>query len=581
MAPLPALAPPSALLRQINSLADRFQAGLEAGSPPDVESFLEQVEREGRPELLRELLRLESDHRQKQGRPLTAAEARQRFSRLGDWVDPVLDGLGLEDTADFLTLNIIDGPQAGLSFQLAGHARCVVGRGPNGVDLAVESDPHLSRVHFLVEYNTPRACLADQGSKSGTFLNDKKIERVELLGHGDEIRAGRTRFKVKLPPGQQTVTLEHPADASQPKTLLPSSDLAADLRIDAVCVRFERAWQSGSRPRLEDFLEQVAADERHALLLHLLPLEVEYRVRRGEKPTRTEYRGRYPHAAKLVEELIPATIPGYQTLKELGRGAMGVVYQARRYKDDHVVALKMIAPAVAPNPVAVAKFKREICILRNLTHPHIVSFHDADEADGLLYFVMECVDGDSASWLVKQRGPFPPDRVVALGCQLLDALAHAHLQGFVHRDVKPGNVLITSSDGGEMLKLADFGLGRAYQASAMSGLTLDGTSGGTPAYMPPEQVLDFRAARPAADQYAAAATLYFLLTGQTVYEPAPSPMELLRRILDSAPLPLRNPPEGPPLPPKLGDVLRRALARDPRQRFPDVVCMRNALAKAL
>jgi serine/threonine-protein kinase len=111
----------------------------------------------------------------------------------------------------------------------------------------------------------------------------------------------------------------------------------------------------------------------------------------------------------------------------------------------------------------------------------------------------------------------------------------------------------------------------------MSGLTVAGTAGGTPAFMPPEQVLDFHSARPAADQYAAAATLYFLLTAQTIYEPAPTTMELMMCILNSEPIPLR--PTAPALPGRLGEVIRRALARDPRQRFADVSAMRQALAR--
>src|SRR5262249_44421461 len=147
------------------------------------------------------------------------------------------------------------------------------------------------------------------------------------------------------------------------------------------------------------------------------------------------------------------------------------------------------------------------------------------EACGALFFAMEYVEGESAGTLVKRDGPFALERVVALGCQLLDALAHAHSHGIVHRDVKPSNVLVTTVDGREMLKLADFGLAGAYRAAALSGLTMTGTPGGTPGYRPPEQVLDFRHARPAADQYAAAATLYYLLKGQPIYEPAPTMMD--------------------------------------------------------
>src|SRR5262249_17281253 len=164
--------------------------------------------------------------------------------------------------------------------------------------------------------------------------------------------------------------------------------------------------------------------------------------------------------------------------------------------------------------------------LERLDHPHIVRFHEAGVARGVVFFVMEFVPGSSAGRLVKEHGPFPLARVASLGCELLDALGHAHDRGFVHRDVKPGNMLLAGPAGGETLKLADFGLARAYEASAMSGLTLSGQSGGTPAFMPPEQVRSFRAAQPSADQYSAAASLYHLATGQHIYERASSMMDL-------------------------------------------------------
>jgi serine/threonine-protein kinase len=192
---------------------------------------------------------------------------------------------------------------------------------------------------------------------------------------------------------------------------------------------------------------------------------------------------------------------------------------------------------------------------------------------------MEYVAGKNGSALVKTEGPLVPERVVRLGCQLLDGVAHAHLQGIVHRDIKPSNLLVTGPAGDETLKLADFGLARAYGESAMSGLTVVGTAAGTPGYIPPEQVSNFHAARPSADQYSAAATLYYLLTGRPVYETEGGAVEGLLRVMNSEPLPLRQPPEGPPLPRRLREVICRALARDPRQRFPDVLVMREALAR--
>jgi serine/threonine-protein kinase len=271
------------------------------------------------------------------------------------------------------------------------------------------------------------------------------------------------------------------------------------------------------------------------------------------------------------------TIPGFAVEEEVGKGGMGVVYRARRLADGQIFAIKTILPAVAPGLTALARFQREAEVLQKLQHPNIVRFHETGEVGGQLYFVMEFVEGRCASGLVREAGPLPLARVTDLGCQLLDALDHAHRMGFVHRDVKPGNLLLAVVEGREVLKLADFGLAKTYQASALSGLTISGMSGGTPEFMPPEQVSDFRSARPASDLYAVAASLYHLLTGQHVYERSRNHTELLLRILQDEPIPLRDPYPGPALPEPLGTVIRRGLARDPALRYPDAKSMREAL----
>jgi serine/threonine-protein kinase len=218
---------------------------------------------------------------------------------------------------------------------------------------------------------------------------------------------------------------------------------------------------------------------------------------------------------------------------------------------------------------------READVPRQLDHPNIVRFHDAGSSGPLLYFIMEYVPGTSASAVLKSQGPLAPDRVLRWAGQILDALAHAHEKGFVHRDVKPSNLLIVGTPPNEVVKVADFGLARAYEESSMSGLTITNTSGGTPAFMPPEQVRDFRSARPAAAAYWSAATLYQLLTDTGVYEHFDSKQQLLLQLLSEDPIPLR--PNAPPLPARFAPVIRRALARDPAQRFPDLRAMLAAL----
>jgi serine/threonine protein kinase len=322
----------------------------------------------------------------------------------------------------------------------------------------------------------------------------------------------------------------------------------------------------------DERVEQSRLRDGDRIRAGLLVFEV--RFPGGEGTLSLDVQEHWPHTA-----VIPLAIPGFALEEELGRGGMGIVYRARRLADGQLFALKTILPAVAPGPIPLGRFQREVEVLQRLQHPNIVRFHQTGATGGQLYFVMEFVQGRSASALVREAGPLAPDRVIDLGCQLLDALAHAHAQGFVHRDVKPGNLLLGTVAGREVLKLADFGLAKTYQASALSGLTLSGTSGGTPEFMPPEQVSDFRSARPASDLYAVAACLYYLLTGQHVHAHESSHMDLLLRILQEEPIPLRVPDPGPPLPEPLGAVIRRGLARDPAQRHPSAQAMRADLAQ--
>jgi serine/threonine-protein kinase len=180
---------------------------------------------------------------------------------------------------------------------------------------------------------------------------------------------------------------------------------------------------------------------------------------------------------------------------------------------------------------------------------------------------MEFVPGEDAGRIVAREKRLPVGQACRLAVQLLEALAFAHGKGFVHRDVKPSNVLVTMINGKEHAKLADFGLARAYEASAFSGLTLTGAAGGTPHFMPPEQVRDMRSAKPAADIYAAGATLYRLLAGVYPYPTLPRVEQMLKQILETDPISIVIHVSDLPAP--LVTALHRALARDPKNRFPD------------
>jgi eukaryotic-like serine/threonine-protein kinase len=269
-------------------------------------------------------------------------------------------------------------------------------------------------------------------------------------------------------------------------------------------------------------------------------------------------------------------IKGYQIVREIGHGSMGVVSLALSESTGQAVAIKTITPAAAGTPAAVERFRREARTLRALNHPNIIALLDEGESSGILYFVMQYVEGTDAAKLLRRDGPMAPRRAVRMMGPALEALAHAHSHGFVHRDIKPSNLLVTETAGTEKVWLADFGLARVYQASEMSGLTFNGDIGGTVAFMPPEQITEYRDAKPPSDQYAAAASLYNLLTGRYVYDlPEHDFQRSLLIVLSDDPVPIEK--RRSDLPRGLPQVIKKALAREPAERYVDVAAFRQAL----
>jgi serine/threonine-protein kinase len=215
-------------------------------------------------------------------------------------------------------------------------------------------------------------------------------------------------------------------------------------------------------------------------------------------------------------------------------------------------------------------------VLGQLRHPNIVQFREMGEHAGLFHFAIEYVPGPDAGQLLKaERGPLPTARAVNLVCGLLRALDHAHTRGFTHRDIKPGNLLVAQEGGRDVVKLADFGLSRIYQSTPMSGLTLEGDLGGSPAFMAPEQFTELRTAFPAVDQYSAGALLYYLLTARYPYDFPERLEQKIMKILLEDPVPVRARRED--LPEELTAIVDRALARKPQDRFASAREMGRAL----
>jgi serine/threonine protein kinase len=221
----------------------------------------------------------------------------------------------------------------------------------------------------------------------------------------------------------------------------------------------------------------------------------------------------------------PPEVPGYQVEAVLGRGGMGVIFKARHLKLNRPVALKMLLAGTYAGPEELARFRREAEAVAALRHPNIIQVHDADEVTGRPYFTMECVEGGTLAQRLAAR-PLPPRDAAELLATLASAVQFAHKIGFLHHDLKPGNILLTP-DGTP--KITDFGLARAIGTD--SKFTQTGDPLGTPSYMAPEQARgNVNAVGPATDVYALGAVLFETLTGRPPFE-GRSPTETMHKVI--------------------------------------------------
>ena len=271
--------------------------------------------------------------------------------------------------------------------------------------------------------------------------------------------------------------------------------------------------------------------------------------------------------------LIGTTLGRFEILKELGRGGMAVVYQARQTDLDRIIALKVLPPALTHDASYVARFRQEAKSAAHLEHPHIMPIYEVGEAGGFHYIAMKFIAGKTLKDVVQAEGSLSVQRAATYLAQVGDALDYAHKQKVIHRDIKPSNMMVTAED---WVFLTDFGLARGTDGSS-GGLTMAGTVMGTPEYMSPEQAQGLPNVGPPTDIYALGVVLYELLTGTFPFK-ADTPMGMLAARLLQTPIPPRD--VRGDLPSSVEDVVMRALARKPESRFPTAAAMVTALRTA-
>jgi len=267
--------------------------------------------------------------------------------------------------------------------------------------------------------------------------------------------------------------------------------------------------------------------------------------------------------------------PRYRVIRSLGSGGMGAVFEAEHRLMRRRVVLKIIKPKWLSSSEAVLRFRREIQAAAKLVHPHVVTAFDAEQAGDVHFLAMEFVDGVNLSELVSQRGPLPVEMACECIRQAALGLQHAHEQGMVHRDIKPGNLMVTREPN-LCCKILDFGLARFASEESEGADTSAGVLLGTPDFMAPEQARNSRAADIRSDLYGLGCTFYFLLTGEVPHPGGKTALERALAHAECAP-PLLATFRGD-VPLALQEVLNRLLAKRPEDRFQTPAELADALA---
>lgn len=386
--------------------------------------------------------------------------------------------------------------------------------------LCLPHDKLVSRHHFLLEVCPPKASLRDLGSLNGTHVNGKKC-------------GGRNKGE----------TPEQGALRKYPSIELHDGDAIAvgKSRIKINIIDSKDAAQVPAALHEDDFSLLSPAALRQLLF------------------------------GSPEKELF--TLPGYRIQRELGRGGCGAVYLAHPEKKSEFVAVKLMLSRAQANARSIEQFKREMNVIAGLHHPNIVRFLDSGSDQGTFFFVMEYCDNGSLADIAKaQGGKLSLKQLMPWAMQALEGLAAAHAKGFIHRDIKPHNILVHRN----VAKISDFGLAKNFQKAGLSGMSLTGNYAGTPVFMPPEQITNFKYVKPVSDVWSFAASLYQLLSGKFPYcfDAKRDPIDI---ILNESPVPIQE--RLPQLDKTLAAVIDKALARNPKDRYPDAGKLLTALPK--
>ncbi len=502
-----------------------------------------------------------------------------------------------------INLKVTKGQLSGQEFPFEQRSICILGRGTDCCPRIPDDDAHLiiSRHHCLLDINPPDIRIRDFGSLNGTYVNGYKIgQRHENqnpedvaseafpeydLQNGDLIDLGDTQFVVNVyVPAYCEVCdceLEESNRAAanlggghfqcgrcQSAARENGREVLPESRVCALCNK-SISRELGSRPGKE-FVCSSCQNDPVALVRHLMEL------------------------AKTGKDEL-AAIRGYSIERELGRGGMGAVYLAHRENTGEQVALKVMLPKVAADARAKEFFLREVENTKALNHRNVVQLRDSGCSEGTFFFTIEYCDGGSVDhWMARNGGILTPSKAIPIILDVLEGLHYAHHapiphvklkngivgrgKGLVHRDLSPQNIFLLGEGGSQIAKIGDYGLSKAFDLAGLSGQTMTGATAGKPYFMPRQQVINHRFAKPEVDVWAAAATLYNMLTGAfpRTFQPG---HDVWQTILCNSAVPILE--RNPSIPKSLAKVIDHALEDNPSIGFQTAREFQSALKAAL
>ena len=447
-----------------------------------------------------------------------------------------------------VTLTITEGKLSGRQYIFDSRTSCIIGRAKD-CNIKLPDDKNhsaISRYHCLLDINPPDIRIRDFGSKNGTYVNDKKIGQR-----------------------QENQTPDEAAEEIYPEFDLKDND---EIKLSNTV-----------------FVVYIESQPEEIIINNFFPPTVDFDNNPTEAPNLLGYIKKLLGLAKAGNQNLLA-IKGYDIIQLLGRGGCGEVYLAEHNTSKKIIALKVMLPQVAASEYAVNLFLRETENIKFLRHPHVVNLIDYGYSEGIFFFTMEYCQARTVENLIEQQGgKLSIDIAIAIILQVLDGLDYSHNveipyvklkdgsfgkgKGLVHRDLKPGNIFLTYQDGKTSAKIGDYGLAKAFDLAGLSGQSMTGTRAGTPVFIPRQQVLEFKYAKPEVDIWAAAASLYYMLTG---YYPRDfSGNDIFLAILRNKPIPIRQ--RDANIPPKLAEIIDLALIEEPEIYFKTAKAFKQAL----